>query len=518
MRGGGKTILYITVFICGISTMGVELSASRLLAPFFGTSLYVWTNIIGIIMVSLSIGYFIGGRISDKHPNTLVFHLFTLTAGVLIGVIPFLSSLILPIATQALSTLSYNDFLLSFIGSLMLFAVPITLLGAIIPFAVRLNTREIEDTGKTSGKIYALSTLGSIIGVYLPSLALIPTIGTRFTIIIFSLLLITVSSIALLFTALKGRLKKTFFSIIIISFLITTTLQTPRTISYGKDVIYEEETPYYYLKIRQIDDTRYLLANQGRGAWSKNIEGKMFTGRYWDYLVVGAAFTNNIKNILIIGLAAGTTAKSFIAAYPNISIDGVEIDPFVIKIGEKYFNMTYRNLHPIISDGRLFVKTTHNKYDLIILDVYKDLTMPYHMTTKEFFQEVNKILQPNGVISINVAARFETKILETLGNTILQVFPTVYLVKVPNSFNYILYATKTQSDLNTIKANIMKKRDNIPFSPLCTKDDKLTLKSVFTESALTIQEFHTTNKTYFTDDYAPVEEIIGFNAFFPITT
>ncbi|HEC81702.1 MAG TPA: spermidine synthase, partial [Thermoplasmatales archaeon] len=139
MRGGGKTILYITVFICGISTMGVELSASRLLAPFFGTSLYVWTNIIGIIMVSLSIGYFIGGRISDKHPNTLVFHLFTLTAGVLIGVIPFLSSLILPIATQALSTLSYNDFLLSFIGSLMLFAVPITLLGAIIPFAVRLN-------------------------------------------------------------------------------------------------------------------------------------------------------------------------------------------------------------------------------------------------------------------------------------------------------------------------------------------------------------------------------------------
>ena len=517
MRGGGKIILYTTVFVCGISTMGVELSASRLLAPFFGTSLYVWTNIIGIIMVSLTIGYFIGGRISDKHPDTTLFYTITLTAGILIGVIPFLSSFILPLATKALSTLSYNDFLLSFAGSLLLFAIPIALLGAIIPFAVRLNIKKLENSGKTSGRIYAVSTLGSIIGVYLPALLLIPTIGTRFTIIGFSLLLIAVSSIALLITTLKGVFKKTFFSAIIICFVFTSIVLIPHTISSEKDVIYEGESPYYYLKIRQINDTRYLLANQGRGVWSKNIQGKAFTGRYWDYLVVGAAFNNDTKNVLIIGLAAGTTAKSFTVAYPNVTIDGVEIDPLVIKIGKKYFNMTYHNLHPIVADGRLFVKTTQNKYDVIVLDVYKDLTIPYHMTTKEFFQEVKKILQPDGILEINVAAGHGTKILEILGSTLLQVFPKVYVVKVPNSYNYILFAEKTQRNLNNIKEKIMEKRDTIPFSIQCLKEDRLTLKSVFTEAALTIEEFHTTSGIYFTDDYAPIEEIIGFDAFFPIT-
>ncbi|HEC95181.1 MAG TPA: hypothetical protein ENI45_04355 [Thermoplasmatales archaeon] len=514
MRGGGKIMLYITVFICGLSTMGVELSASRLLALFFGTSLYVWTNIIGIIMVSLSVGYFIGVKIADKHPRPVLFYTFTLIAGLLIGLIPFLSSLILPLATEALSTLSYNDFLLSFIGSLLLFAFPTIFLGAVIPFAVRLNSENVDKMGKTSGNIYALSTAGSILGVYLPALALIPTLGTRLTINSFSILLITVSSISLLFTLPKNILKG-LFSMFIISFVFLSIYSIPKSISSEKNVVYEKESPYCYLQVQNTGEVKYLLANQGRGAWSKAVKGRFFTGKYWDYFLVATAFTNQTKDVLILGLAAGTTAKSYAAAFPNVSIDGIEIDPLVMEIGKKYFNMTTPNLNPIVADGRLFVKTTRNRYDIIVVDVYRDLTIPYHMVTVEFFRETRRILNHGGVLSVNVATNFRTRIVELVGNTLLQVYPKVYTVEIPNSFNHILFATRNNLRLSDLKTQILHQRDTIPFSSFCLKDDELTLKTVFTEAAMIIEEFQQTNNVFFTDDLAPVEQIIGVNAFFP---
>ena len=507
-----RLLFYTTVFICGMSTMGVELSASRLLAPFFGASLFVWTNIIGIIMISLSIGYFFGGKFADKHPHEHLFYTFSLIAGIFIGVIPLLSSFILPFATQALIATSYNDFLLSFIGSLLLFAFPTAFLGAIVPLAVRINTHTVERMGKTSGNIYALSTAGSIIGVYLPALILIPTIGTRLTIISFSILLIAISLLALIM--LSGNiLKKSLLTIFIICFVIVSVIFIPHSISSDQSVIYEGESPYSYLQVRKVGNTISLAGRQYGGSWSKKIDGKIFTGTYWDYPLVSTAFSRSSENVLIIGLAAGTTAQSFSAAFPNTRIDGVEIDPLVVDIGKHYFNMTLPNLHPIISDGRLFVKTTHNQYDIIVVDVYRDAFIPYHMATIEFFQEIKSILKHGGVVSINVVAISDTHIVDIIGNTMLQVFPAVYKVEASTS-NYILFATQEEHTLDEIKTSILNKPGNISFSPSVQRDDALTLKIVFSEVYTGIEEVFPTEDMFFTDDHVPIEQIVGMDAFF----
>jgi len=513
MSGFKSLLLYIVVFICGMSTMGVELSASRLLAPFFFFFFFVWTNIIGIILISLSIGYYFGGKFADKHPHDHLFYMFSLTAGLLIGIIPFLASLILPFATQALSTATFNDFLLSFVGSLLLFAFPAAFLGAIVPFAIRINSQKIDQIGKTSGNIYALSTVGSIIGVYLPALVLIPTIGTRFTIAFFAIILIIFSLIALFITLSKKKiLKKKLFIIVITACVLISVLFVPRSISSSDIVIYEAESAYCFLQVKKTETALYLVGD--RGIWSKKLDGNIFTERYWDYFLVSSAFTNHTDQILIVGLAAGTTAQSYSAAFPEVNIDGVEIDPLVVEIGKKYFNMTMSNLNIILSDGRLYVKTTQNKYDIVALDVYRDI-LPYHMITVEFFDEIKSILKPGGVLSINIAKLTNSNILDIISNTLLQVFPKVYKVNVPSSNNYLLFATTEKNSLDNIKTSILDTRDKIPFSASCSKNDALTLKIVFTEAYTRIDECYPTNHGILTDDHNPIEQLYGLRAFYP---
>jgi len=495
--------------------MGIELSASRLLAPFFGASIFVWTNIIGIVLISLSIGYYIGGKYADKHPKEKFFYLFSLIAGILIGLIPIISSLILPNAIQALSNTSYNDFLLSFTGSLLLFAFPTAFLGAIVPFAVRINAKKVDRIGKTSGNIYALSTIGSIIGVYLPALVLIPAIGTRFTIILFSVLLIIISTIGFLFTFSKKLLKKTIIIIFISVFLIFSIIFIPKTISIDENAVYESESSYNYLQVLKIKDTTYLRGKLTGGIWSKKIIGREFSEGYWDYPVVASVFNkNSIKDVLILGLAAGSTARSFFGAIPNVEIDGVEIDPLVVEIGKKYFDMNFENLNTIITDGRLFVKTTQNNYDIIVVDVFRDSYIPPHMVTVEFFNEIKSILNQNGTLSITVVAK-ENDFIDYLANTILQVFPNVYTLKIPNTQNYLLFGSLNDFMLEDLKKLILDSRDKIQFSPNCLEEDKLSLKIAFTETYTNIRDFSSKNNLFFTDDNAPVEHIYGINVFYP---
>ena len=495
--------------------MGVELTASRLLAPLFGTSLFVWTNIIGIVLISLSIGYFLGGRFADKHPEVQLFYLFSLVAGLLIGAIPFLYSLIIPFATQALSNVTYNDFLLSFIASIILFAFPTAFLGAIVPYAIRINAKDINKIGSKSGNIYAISTIGSIFGVYLPALFLIPNMGTRLTIISFALILISVSLISLFLSKIKISLKKKLIVFFVLFYMVGIPFSFSESVSSFGTVIYEDESPYNYLQVSSIENSTYLLMKQYSGIWSEITQGNFFTGYYWDYHLVAAAFTNESENALILGLGAGTTARSFSAAFPNISLDGVEIDPLVVEIGKKYFDMNRCDVNVILSDGRFFVKTTKKTYDIIILDTYKDASIPYHMTTVDFFKEVKTTLKPNGVLSINVLDIPNTKIIESIGNTVSRVFPSVYLVKQPNTASCIFFVMNERYELNELKNLIVEGRDNLVFPDFVSNEDSSTLKKVFTNAHDGLMEFSQTDCPILTDDKAPIDQIVGMYAFFP---
>jgi len=516
-----KFLLYVTVFICGLSTMGVELSASRLLAPFFGASLFVWTNIIGIILISLSIGYFLGGRFADKHPNETYFYTFSLISGVLIGLIPLFSSFILPISVQAIMTSSSNDFFLSLFACILLFSFPTIFLGAIVPYAIRINSKKIDGVGKTSGRIYAVSTTGSIIGVYLPSIFLIPLIGTQLTIIFFSLLLIIISFISLFFTKKIDFLKR-IFSLIIVCIVLSVIffIKYPtiaeiaeNTIFNDKEIIYETETPYSYVFVAGSGERTYLKGRLAGGIWSLKIDNKHFTNTYFDYPLVATSMNENTENVLILGLGGGSCSNSFIHAYPDIQIDGVEIDPQVIEVGKKYFDMGENNLNSIASDGRLFVKKTEKKYDIVFVDVYRDAYIPFHMATVEFFKEVRSILNDDGCICINIVT-YNQGTIDAVFNTIFEVFPSVYKLIPTYSHNTFLYASNQQTDIDEIKQAVLTARDNIPFSEDVSNNEKIDLKLIFTDVHDKLEEYKKSDESiFFTDDKVPIEYMIGMDAF-----
>jgi predicted membrane-bound spermidine synthase len=186
-------VLILLVFVAGAASLAVELAASRLLAPYFGTSLFVWANLIGLILLYLTIGYYLGGRIADRYPRPIVLYGLTSVAALLISVIPPLSPPILNWSQSAFATSSISVFYGSLVSVIFLFALPMILLGCVSPFAIRLRIEQVGKSGRTAGQLYAISTAGSILGTFLPVLWLMPTIGTYRTFLVCALVLLLVS-------------------------------------------------------------------------------------------------------------------------------------------------------------------------------------------------------------------------------------------------------------------------------------------------------------------------------------
>ncbi|MDQ6645454.1 MAG: fused MFS/spermidine synthase, partial [Chloroflexota bacterium] len=179
-----RFFLLLLVFVSGMTSLALEMCASRLLAAYFGTSLFIWANLIGLILVYLTVGYFIGGRLADRYPSDQVLCTITALAALSVSILPFISQIILTWSITGLAQVSVSIFFSSLLGTILLFAIPVTLLGLVSPFAIRLVTKELEKSGKTSGSLYAISTFGSILGAFLPVLWLIPTFGVRRTLLI----------------------------------------------------------------------------------------------------------------------------------------------------------------------------------------------------------------------------------------------------------------------------------------------------------------------------------------------
>src|SRR6266567_3759619 len=197
-------LLIVLVFVAGACSLAVELSASRLLAPYFGTSLFVWANLIGLILLYLTVGYYVGGRLADRYPRPIVLYSLTTSAALLIGLIPVIARPILSWSLTSFATYSISVFYGSLVSVILLFAIPMILLGCVSPFAIRLRIEQLGKSGRTAGQLYAISTAGSILGTFLPVLWLIPTIGTRYTFLAFAVSLLLVSIIGLFITQLSS--------------------------------------------------------------------------------------------------------------------------------------------------------------------------------------------------------------------------------------------------------------------------------------------------------------------------
>lgn len=497
-------LLLLIVFVGGISSVAIELSASRLLGPYFGTSTFIWANLIGLTLLYLSIGYYVGGRIADRWPSPTLLFAITTVAGFTTGLIPLLARPILEQSLTAFAHLAVGAFYGSLVGVILLFAVPVTLLGVVSPFAIRLRIHRVDAAGNTAGSLYALSTVGSILGSFLPVLVLEPAIGTYRTFYTFALLLLVTSIVGLAFHKAKWpALGAVILALVIIGIAIFGTGGMVRPPDFGQ-LVHETESEYNYIQVVKDQGSYLLMLNDGHAIHSIYDPNSTITGGPWDYFTVGPFFNHDakpadVRSVALIGLAAGTMAKELTLAYGPIPIDGVEIDPKIVEVGRKYFDMNEPNLNVIVQDGRYFLSTTNKRYDIIGIDAYRQPYIPFHLTTQEFFDQVRSHLTPGGVTVVN-AGRTETdyRLVDVMASTMKTVFPNVYLIDVDKYTNTIVVGTNQPTDIQNLRENILRQDPG-----LIHDIGEISLASG------NIREWTGTDpKLVFTDDHAPVERVV----------
>jgi len=458
------TYLYVTAFSGGLASLAVEMCASRLLSMHFGTSSPVWASVIGLILLYLTAGYFIGGRWADRSPRVTTLYQIVAWAGFLIGIVPFVAQPVLALVPKGFLTFNVAMLVGSFGSVLILFSAPVTLLGCVSPFIIRLAMDDVQDAGKTSGYIYAISTAGSFIGTFLPDLFLAPTIGTRNTFVLISLFLSTIALIGLL----RERSRRSFVYLLMpILVLILAFLLRGQPVKAAPDAIYETESRYNYIQVIERGKCRYLLLNEGQGIHSVYCQDTIHTPGPWGFFLIAPFFNpppytpDQVQRVALVGLAAGTMARQFSEVYGPLPIDGVEIDPKIVQTGRRFFAMDEPNLNVIVADGRYFLANSNEMYSVIGIDAYRLPYVPPHLTTVEFFRLVHTHLTPDGVAVINVGhTATDYRLVAALRATLLQVFPSVHVIDVPNSFNAIVVATVQPSQVGNLLANLPGLQDN----------------------------------------------------------
>src|ERR671917_1455106 len=403
--------LPILVFVVGTGSLGAEIAAVRLLAPYFGASTIVWANTIGIVLVALSVGYWLGGRLADRHPHMRGLCLLALTAAGLLALIPFAADPLLDLGVEALDSISAGAFIGSLLGVLVLVAVPVMLLGAVSPYAIRLAVSTVEEAGTVAGRLYALSTAGSLVGTLVSALLLIPLVGTRRTFLIFAL------AIAVMAVWGLRPVRRYALAPAAIAALIALPVGTLKAADTdGGRVIHEAETEYQYARVIEYPDgSRTLELNEGQaqhsvceaecepGPGGPRDPASVLTGDVWDgHLVLGFAGRGEPPGrVAILGNAAGTTARAYEQFFPDTRVDGVEIDAELSDIGREYFDMNNPRLHLYHEDARPFLRRIDASYDVISVDAYRQPYIPFYLTTREFFETVRDRLAPDGVLIVN---------------------------------------------------------------------------------------------------------------------
>lgn len=388
--------LYALVFVVGTGSLGAEIAVARLMAPFFGASTIVWANTIGVVLVALSLGYWLGGRLADRDPSLAGLCKMVLAAAILLAAVPFVARPFFDISVEALDSISAGAFAGSLLAVLALVAVPVLMLGAASPYALRLAVPDVEHAGRTAGRLYAISTAGSLAGTMLSSLLLIPVVGTQRTFLAFAL------AIALAAVAGLG------WRFAPVAAAIAAAIAIPvGTVKGSEDgaVIYETETETQYAQVvEEPDGDRVLQLNEGQAIHSLYKPGSYLTGRYWDGLIVlpFAALERPPERVAILGNAAGTAARMYGHYFPSARVDGVEIDGELTEIGRRFFDLAGPDLHTHTADARPWLRRSDGDYDVIVVDAYRQPYIPFYLATSEFFDLVREKLAPGGAVVVNI--------------------------------------------------------------------------------------------------------------------
>ena len=447
-----KYLLEIVVFVCGAVVMMFELVGSRVLGPYFGTSLFVWTSLIGIILGSLSLGYYLGGKIADKKSSFKGLSLIIFLAAISIGLMVSIKDFWLIFLQNSFTDIRTS----SVLASLSLFLPASVFLGMVSPYAVKLKLNNLNTSASTVGNLYAISTTGSIFGTFLAGFYLIPHFGTNKLLIILSITLIIIS---LALSAKKDtRIKLSVFAIVVIGWFVISGLNymLPKSGFIDVDTAYNRIWIYDRIDYRTNKIVKMMGINNENNS-SMFLDSDELVNEYTKYYHLAKHFNPNFKKTLMLGGAGYSYPKDFLHKYPEATIDVVEIDPKVTELAKKYFRLEESPRLTIYhEDGRVFLNKTQEKYDVIFGDAFNSLhSLPYQLTTKEAVQKKYNILNDDGVVILNIISAIEGekgKFLRAEYATYKSLFPQVYLFPVAGSGygnivqNIILVALKSEKD------------------------------------------------------------------------
>lgn len=492
-----KIFLYLTEFFSGMSVMAAELGASRLLAPYFSSSQIVWTIIIGTIMIAMALGNIFGGKSADKNPNPDKLYRRILLAAVWLAAVPFAGKfVILGVSALLVVTVSTNFLIIAaFLSCMIVFVFPLFLLGTVTPSLVKYTVDSLDDNGKTVGMLNASNTIGSIIGTFVPTFITIPAVGTNVTFLIFSGILLVLGLIYFI-SEKKNKVSTAVYTGI---FIVCSVLANMFGFAFWEnDIVYEGESVYNYLAVKDSERRTVLTTNVLFGVQSVYVKDDSLTGMYYDYALAAPLMAdcgnneNDEKDILILGMGTGTYALSCKKYFDNVNVEGVEIDDKITDLARTYFNLP-EDIKVTSYDGRAFLAICDKKYDVIMVDAYQDITIPFQMSSVEFFNLVKNCLKENGVMVVNMNMRSDNNdsINAYLGDTISSVFDNVVTVNVKGSTNRELFATDNSNFTSSFKKNT----ENL---------ENADLKNLMEQINESLTKYESTGKI-FTDDKAPVE-------------
>ena len=474
-----KLYLYLTEFFAGMSVMAVELGASRLLAPYFSSSQIVWTIIIGTIMIAMALGNIYGGRKADKDPNPDKLYKRILVAAVWIALIPVVGKYII-IGISAVLIFSINtNFLIiaAFTACMVIFVFPLFLLGTVTPSLVKYTVDSLDDSGKIVGMLNAANTIGSIIGTFVPTFISIPAVGTSATFLIFSGILLLLAIVYFV----AGKIKSIGCIIAVIIYIICCIFGHKSNFAFWvSDLTVEDESIYNYLQVSETDQDVILSTNVLFGVQSIYKKNGELSGMCYDYYMAGPYMAGLHEketplDILILGMGSGTFATQCDRYFDEVNIEGVEIDQKIADLAYDYFELP-RSIGITTYDGRAFLQEIPSDkfYDVIVVDAYQDITIPFQMATVEFFTLVKQHLTDNGVMVVNMNMRDENEgnINEYLSDTICTVFSNVYTADVRGCTNRELFASNADM-IEAFHTNIDLEENDILVNAMNIVDDDL---------------------------------------------
>lgn len=474
-----KYYLYLTEFFAGMAVMAVELGASRLLAPYFSSSQIVWTIIIGTIMITMALGNIYGGRSADKNPNPDKLYGRILIAAIWIAAIPVLGKyVILGISALLIVTVNTN-FLIwaAFLACMVIFVFPLFLLGTVTPSLAKYTMDNLDDNGRTVGTLGAFNTVGSIIGTFLPTFVTIPAVGTAVTFLIFSGVLLVLGLIY--FISAKVRKGRTALAAVL--FVCCSVLGCSDSFAFWESsLLYEGESVYNYLQVKETEDDVILSTNVLFGVQSIMKKDESLTGMYYDYAMAapfmsGSMAKGETTDILVLGMGTGTYATQCMRYLPDVKVEGVEIDEKITDLAGEYFELD-PGVRVTTYDGRAYLNAIEETYDVIMVDAYQDITIPFQMSSVEFFTMVREHLAEDGVMVVNMNMRGsgEGNINQYLSDTIASVFDYVYTADVTGSTNRELFASGNPEMMELFAENVSAGENEEVKDLMARVEEKLT--------------------------------------------